>query len=97
MDELKDPESGMVDPNQNYVYNVSLSLSSMGYLQYMERMGNLLLKKKKYEKQLELAQNELNDLMETKKGWGNSSFKVERRASFCVRVVRFSLWKSARF
>ena len=46
--------TGQIDPYQNLVFNVNLGLSNVGYLNIQEKMGNLLIEKKKIQKQMKL-------------------------------------------
>lgn len=50
--ELTNPNTGEIDENQNNVWNINLGLTNLGYLDYMKRMGKLLVDKKKLDKQL---------------------------------------------
>ena len=51
-DELVDPKTQEIDGNQNEVWNVNLGLTNLGYLEYMKKMGRLLVQKKKLSKKL---------------------------------------------
>ncbi len=50
--DMTNPVTGEIDENQNLVWNVQLGMTNLGYLDYMKRMGTLLIQKKKFDKKL---------------------------------------------
>ena len=50
--DLIDPTTGLIDENQNNVWNVDLGLTNLAYFDYMERIGKLFQKKKKLVKKI---------------------------------------------
>ncbi len=50
--DMTNPVTGEIDENQNLVWNVQLGMTNLGYLNYMKKMGTLLVQKKKFDKKL---------------------------------------------
>lgn len=49
-----DPTTGLVDENQNNVWNVDLGLTNLAYFSFMEQIGKLLIKKKKIDHKIRI-------------------------------------------
>ena len=50
--EMLNANTGKVDENQNYVWNINMASTETGNLEYMRDMGKLLIDKKRLDKRL---------------------------------------------
>lgn len=89
---LEDPRTGEYDDHQNVVWNIDLGLTNFGHLKYMKKIGNLLVRKKKFDKQTKKI-NEQPDSEKKQKALD----KIKENISKLQRKARVIMEKGAAY